>query len=74
MNANSGRAGSKPVSSSTVVKNTSDAPNTPKNDRITDPIRYSGATMARNSAISVSRTTSSTSGMMSCASRWAPSR
>ena len=39
-----------------------DTPKIPKNDRITEPIRYSGATIARSSAISVSRITSSTSG------------
>ena len=74
MKAKIGRLGSKPVSSSTCVKKTRQTPKMPKNDRITEPIRYRGATIARSSAISVSKITSSTSGTISWASRWAPSR
>ena len=66
---NSGNPGSEPAKPKTYSKSSAERPSAAPKDSTTVAIRISGATSARSRTMRISRTTASTSGMITLLSR-----
>ena len=68
-NANSGNPGSEPANPNTNSNNSAEMPSAAPNDRITVPIRMSGAVSALSRPTRIRNTTTRTIGMITLLSR-----